>query len=143
MVEANLDYSANTATSDGSPVRLAGDQLGRLINVGPCDRGARLRNRVAIADGSSVSVLSAPGAGLYNEVWVVIISNTTSAAQEVHIQDGVGGTTLATFPAPANTNGAVLALPVPITGSSNTAIAVDPSGTGSTVTVTLLGCKAK
>lgn len=143
MLEAVSDMSANTAVADGDAVRQVGDLLGRSISAGPCDRAARVRSVTTITDGSSTSAISAGGAGIYLEVWDVIIANSSATAVTVDIRDGTAGSVLATFPVPANTAGVVHRFSVPLTGSANTAVAVDPSASATSIITTLSGCKVK
>lgn len=143
LTEASSDYSGNTAVSDGNAVRVPSDLLGRPLWVGPCDRGARVGGVTTVTDGSSTSAISAGGAGVYLEVWDVVVANTSASAVTVDIRDGTAGSVLATFPVPADTSGVVYPLQVPLTSSANTAIAVDPSAAASSIIVTLRGCKAK
>lgn len=143
MAEAASDVSANTAVGDGDAVRLAADLLGRVMVVGPCDRAARIRAVTTITDGSSTSAIAASGAGIYNEIFDVVIANTSATAVTVDLRDGTAGAVLATFPVPANTAGIAFSFTVPITSSSNTAIAVDPSASATSIITTLSGCKAK
>ena len=141
--EAASDISANTAVADGDAVRSAADLLGRLITAGRCDRGARVRSVTAVTDGSSTSAIAAGGAGIYLEVTDVIVSNTSATPVTLDLRDGTAGSVIATFPVPESTSGVVMSLQTPITGSANTAMAVDPSAAASTITVTLVGCKVK
>jgi hypothetical protein len=143
-LEAASDVSANTAVADGDAVRAAGDLIGRQLDGGPCDRGGRVGAVTTVTDGSSTSAISAGGAGVYLEVYDVVIANTSAGtAVTVDIRDGTGGSVLGTFPAPAATSGVAYSFRVPLTGSANTAIAVDPSASATSVIVTLRGCKAK
>lgn len=143
MGEAASDISANTAVGDGDAVRFAADLLGRAIVVGPCDRAARIRSVTTITDGSSTSGIAAAGSGLYNEIFDIVIANTSATAVTVDLRDGTAGSVLATFPVPANTAGVAFSFKVPITSSANTAIAIDPSASASSIITTLSGCKAK
>ncbi len=143
VAEAVLDMSANTLVADGKAVRFAADGLGRLLSGSPCDRSARVGGVTTVTDGSSTSAVAAGGAGIYTEVYDVVIGNTSATAVTVDVRDGTAGSVLGTFPAPANTSGIVYSFKVPLTSSANTAIAVDPSAAASSVIVTLRGCKAK
>ncbi len=143
MLEAVSDMSGNSPVADGDAVRAIGDLLGRMVIAGRCDRAARVRGVTAVTDGTSTSAISAGGVGIYIEITDVIIANTSATAVTVDIRDGTAGAVMATFPVPANTSGVVMPLNTPITGSANTAVAVDPSAAASTVTTTLIGCKVK
>lgn len=143
MLNAASDISGHTAVADGDAVRAAGDVTGRVISAGPCDRAARVRSVTTITDGSSTSAISAGGANVYLEIWSVIIANTSASAISVDLRDGTGGSVLATFPVPADFSGVVWSGQVPITGGANTAMAVDPSASATSIITTLVGCKVK
>lgn len=143
MVEAAVDVSANTPVDDGDAVRATGDNLGRLLVAGPCDRSARVRSVTTVTDGSSTSAIGAQGANIIVEVWDVIIANTSATAVTVDLRDGTAGSVMATFPVPANTAGVVHRFAVPVSGTANTAVAVDPSAAASSIITTLSGCKVK
>lgn len=143
LLEAASDMSANTAVADGDAVRAIGDLLGRTITVNGCDRAARLRSVTTVTDGSSTSAIAAQGAGVFAEIHDVVIANTSATAVTVDLRDGTGGSVMATFPVPADTAGVVHSFRVPITGTANTAVAVDPSAAASSIIVTLTACKVK
>src|SRR5690606_2354514 len=104
ILEAVSDMSANTAVADGDAVRQIGDLLGRSISAGPCDRAARVSAVDTDTDGSSTDAIAAGGAGIFLEVWDVIIANTSATPVTVDIRDGAAGSVLATFPVPADTS---------------------------------------
>lgn len=142
---AGTDYSANTVVTDGQSVRMACDNMGRLLLAGYCDRGAAVGAVTTITDGSSTAAggtLTAPGSGLYLEIRVVTIANTSATDVSVDMRDGIGGSVLWTFPVPAH-GGVTQLFPVPRYGTANTAIAWDPSASATSIIISASGCKAK
>lgn len=97
----------------------------------------------AITDGSSTSTIAAQGSGVKTYITSIVVANSSATAVTVDIRDGAAGTVKLTVPAPANTGGVVINLPVPLPFSANTAVCSDPSASASTVTVTLIGFKSK
>lgn len=90
--------------------------------------------------GANTSAIAAQGAGF--RVWitqVVIDSKGTTVASDLIVTDGSGGTTLIPLAYPAGT-GATYVFPLPLVGTMNTAIFVDPTGTED-IKVTIIGCK--
>lgn len=143
MLEAAINYVLNTAVSDGQAVRWIADKLGRGVTIQGCDPGARVSSVTTVTDGSSTSAIAAGGSGITTEIWFIAVANTSATPVTLDIRDGTAGTVLATFPVPANVAGFIAPLPVPLTGSANTAVAVDPSASATSIITTLIGCKGK
>lgn len=100
------------------------------------------RGLAAVTDGSSTSAIAAAGSGIKHYITSIVCSNSSATAVTVDIRDGTAGSVLMTVPCPVG--GAVMSFPVPLGGfTANTAVAVDPSASATTITVTLLGFKSK
>lgn len=121
---------------------LYSDLDGAVLMRGPCSLADIVSGVTAITDGSSTSVISAAGSGIKIYVTSVIIANSSGSNVTVDLRDGTAGSVKATFPVPAG-GGVVLALPVPLGFTANTAVAADPSAAASTITITLVGFKSK
>jgi hypothetical protein len=108
---------------------------------------ANLEDRLNAVDtdtnASSTSLIAAQGAGIRFCITTVIVSNSSATNVTVSIQDGVGGTELLNMPASANMGGSVIPLPVPICTTANTALAVQPSASATTIKTTVVGFKTK
>jgi hypothetical protein len=139
------DVSALTLGSTGNTIQVSVDGMGRLITVNGCDRTATISGVQTSSSGAEVSILGAPGASKYNAVYGGVISNLSGTDTEVALLDGSGGSAKAKIPAPKGTaaGGATFAFPTPIYFTANTAVYADPSGSPSSVAITLFGCKVK
>lgn len=98
---------------------------------------------------TAVTGMGAPGAAVHNYITQVTISNTDAdTGTLVHLQDGSGGTTIYTFPAPAAVNsvgvaGATFAFPTPLKQpTANTALYAVNATTGASVIVCVTGFRA-
>lgn len=95
----------------------------------------------AMTGTTSTSLLSAPGAGLYNYVTQITVSNAhATQGTDIVLQDGSGGTTLYTIPAAANYGGAALHFSPPLKQpTANTALFVANVTTGASTKVSVNG----
>lgn len=134
--------SGVTAVADGDRTNLYAGADGILYVRPYCALEDILSGVDTDTDGSSTSVISAPGAGIRLYITSVIVKNTHASTDAyVDIRDGTAGTVLASVPAPA-AGGAVVSFPVPLRLTANTACAVDPSAAVSTIITTVVGFKA-
>lgn len=95
-------------------------------------------------DGASTAMTSAFAATASQRIYLtdIIIANSSATNITVDIRDGSAGSVLATFPVPAN-GGVVHTFATPLRFSSNTAAAFDGSAAATTLSVTMIGFKAK
>lgn len=95
-------------------------------------------------DGSSTAMTGAFAATASQRIYLtsLIIANSSATNITVDIRDGSAGSVLATFPVPAG-GGCIHAFPVPLRFSANTAAAFDGSAAATTLTVSMIGFKAK
>lgn len=95
-------------------------------------------------DGSSTAMTSAFAATASQRIYLtdIIIANSSATAITVDIRDGSAGSVLATFPVPAG-GGVVHSFATPLRFSTNTAAAFDGSAAATTLSVTMIGFKAK
>jgi hypothetical protein len=98
---------------------------------------------VAVTDGSSTSLVAAQGSGIRFCATTLTVSNSSATNVTVDLRDGTAGAVLWTVPAAANMGGAVVEFPVPLCTSANTALAVDPSTSASTIVTSIIGFKTK
>lgn len=146
MLDVTTDLDAETARTDGQGVKALGDSLGRSLTLLGCNRENRIRGQATINDGSSTSVIAAQGSGVIAEIYAIEIANTSASDLSVDIRDGTGGSVLWTLMAPATTDtggGNNRVFNVPLTFTANTAVAADPSGSATSIIVSMLGCSAK
>ena len=92
---------------------------------------------------TSTSLISAPGAGLYNYITQVTVSNAhATQGTDVALQDGNGGTTFYTIPAAAVYGGAAITFNPPLKQpTSNTALYCANITTGASTKVSASGFK--
>lgn len=165
LVKLDAQMVADGAATAGNPAYIGGLSTSSIVGqtpvstaqrvgfVGGLDRvqivreHANLEDRVsgvaAVTDGSSTSLVAAQGSGIRFCATTVIVSNSSATNVTVDLRDGTGGAVIATIPAAANMGGAVIPLQVPLCTSANTALAVDPSASASTVTTTAIGFKTE
>ena len=92
---------------------------------------------------TSTSLIAAPGAGLYNYITQVTVSNAhATVGTDVVLQDGNGGTTFYTIPAAAVYGGAAITFNPPLRQpTSNTALYCVNVTTGASTKVAASGFK--
>lgn len=134
---AQARSSEQTATSNAQLVSLVTDLVGKLI-ISPYANRENYTFGTASATGtSSTSVIASPGASLKLYPTSISISNSSATAVTVAIQNGSGGTTLATYEVPAG-GGSNVTMPTPMTGmSAATGIFFASSGSASTIYVNI------
>lgn len=95
-------------------------------------------------DGASTAMTSAFAATASQRIYLtdIIIANSSATNITVDIRDGSAGSVLATFPVPAG-GGVVHSFATPLRFSTNTAAAFDGSAAATTLSVTMIGFKAK
>ena len=93
---------------------------------------------------TSTSLIAAPGAGLYNYITQVTVSNShATVGTDMLLQDGNGGTTLYVIPAAANYGGASISFNPPLKQpTANTALYIVNVTTGSNTKASASGYKA-
>jgi hypothetical protein len=98
---------------------------------------------------TAVTGMGAPGANLYNYITQITVTNTDATVGTlVNLQDGSGGTTFYTVPAPAAVSsvgvaGSVISFPTPLKQpTANTALFVACGTTSAEVIVSVTGFKA-
>lgn len=141
----------NAAVTTGRMVQLVSDLVGKLI-VLPYSNPENMVSfpgTAAMTGTVSTITLAAPPAGLRNYITAITVSNGSSTIPtDIIIQDGNGGTTLYTVPAPigagtgTGTSGGHYTFPSPIRQTTTaTAIYVANVTTGSSTKVSMSGYK--
>lgn len=164
-VKFDAQMVADDAASAGNPLYIGGLATASIVGqtpvagadrigfVGGLDRvlitrpHSNLEDRVSavvgVTDGSSTSLVSAQGSGVRFCATTLIVSNSSATNVTVDIRDGTAGSVIATIPAAANMGGGVVPLQTPLCTTANTAMAMDPSASATTVTVTAIGFKTE
>lgn len=95
----------------------------------------------AMTGTTSTSLIASAGGSLRNYVWVSCVNSHATVGTFVTIQDGSGGTALATVAAAANYGGQIDATPIPIKSTAATGIFVANVTTGANVICSARGYK--
>ena len=109
--------SENAAVTTARQVQLVADLVGKLIVLPYANPENFVSGAIttAMTGTTSTSLIAAPASGLRNYITTLVVSNAhATVGTDIIIQDGSGGTTLMTIPAPAVYGGAVITLPVPL-----------------------------
>ena len=138
---AETSISGATKVADQDRTNLYAGVDGVLIVRPHANLEDRVSGTVGITDGSSTAVVAAQGAGIRFCATTITVSNSSATNVTVDIRDGTAGSVLMTIPASANMGGSIVALPVPLCTTANTAFAADPSASASTVAVSAVGFK--
>jgi hypothetical protein len=122
LMGAEARSSNGTAVANGDATRLQADLVGRQV-VAPYTLYDNIVRGCGNATGTAdTAVIAAAGAGIRNYVTTITVINTSSTSTYVTVKDGA--TALLEIAAPASTasmGGAVVALPVPLRTTANTA----------------------
>jgi hypothetical protein len=120
------------------------DTVGALIVRDGVSLEDIISERTTNTDGASTAMTGAFAATASQRIYVtdLILANSSSTNITVDIRDGVAGSVLATFPVPAN-GGVVHSFRTPLRFSINTAVAFDGSAAATTLSVSMIGFKAK
>lgn len=134
-----------TAEATGDRVNALFDLIGRQV-VFPYALKENLVSgaiTTAMTATTSTSLIAAPGAGLFNYITQVTVSNAhATVGTDVALQDGSGGTTFYTIPAAAAYGGATLSFPAPLKQTTaNTALFCVNVTTGASTKVSASGFK--
>jgi hypothetical protein len=89
-----------TAVTDGQRVNAIFDKLGKQIVVGAI-RNLKGVQQTAISTATETTIVTAGAAGVFNDVYSILITNTSATAASVTIKDSTAGTTRMVIAAPA------------------------------------------
>lgn len=129
------------ALANGQVSRHSASLLGKALVLPYTLPGQVVRGLVSLAAVGDNVLLAAPGAGIRNYVTSLVVSNPTTTNNEIIVKDG--STEVMRIPAPKDSGGAIVALPVPLrlaaAAALNVALASAPGGN---VAVTAIGFTA-
>lgn len=111
--------TANPAsTAGGSPVPLMADKAGRLVTTPVHARELVAVQQTAIAVNTETTIITAGGAGVFNDLLWILVTTAVATAGTLTIKDATGGTTrfVINYPDAGLAPGGVLflAFPVPV-----------------------------
>jgi hypothetical protein len=89
-----------TAVTNGQRVNASFDKLGKLIAVGAI-RDLKGVQKTSITTTSETTVVTAGGAGVFNDVYAIVVTNKSATGVSVDFKDATAGTTRMTLYAPA------------------------------------------
>ena len=132
--------SLPTAVANGDTVRLQADDDGRLVTqpMAPRDMINTSTNRVALTSTTRTVLVAAGGAGVFNDLVSLTMSNESATEVRVDVFDlNTGGTAIFSVDLAADGGGATINLPVPYPqATANNAWDVQLSAAVSTVYIT-------
>lgn len=128
-IPANADYVAGnamttlpTAATAGNLTGVSVDKFGRPVVIASSTRDNMAGSGVTtITTTTETTIIAAGAAGVFNDIHMVLVSNTSASDVRVDIRDSTAGTIQFTFWAKANTNtvGFSSAIPWPQTTAAN------------------------
>lgn len=138
--------SENSAVTTARQVQLVADLVGKLIILPYANPENFLDGTITTSMTSTTSTavtnMGAQGGSLRVYVTSCTVSNASATVgTDVILQDGSGGTTLYTMPAPYGYGGSVVSFPTPIKTTANTALFAANVTTGASTKVSCTGYK--
>jgi len=101
VTEGGLAKTANpAAVDDGDVVNALHDKLGKRISI-PALREVKAIQTTTITGTSETTIVTAGGAGVFKDLYRLVITNSSATAVTVAIKDATAGTTRYTFAVPA------------------------------------------
>jgi hypothetical protein len=89
-----------TAVTNGQRVNASFDKLGKLIAVGAI-RDVKGVQKTSITTTTETTVVTAGGAGVFNDVYAIVVTNKSATGVSVDFRDATAGTVRMTLYAPA------------------------------------------
>lgn len=102
------------AVADGDRVNAMFDKLGRQVVVNQQCRDLVTTNNITLTGTTETTLLAAGGAGVFHDVTMLVMSNSSGTAVRVDIRDTTGGTVLLSMFLAANGGGAVMPFQPPM-----------------------------
>lgn len=102
-----------TAVGNGDAVRLMADDVGRQVVAPHGVRDLTGHANITLSSGTETTLISAGAAGVFRDLLLVTLSNTSSTAVRVDIRDSTGGTIRYSMFLAADGGGAVIPFPAP------------------------------
>jgi hypothetical protein len=96
---AHTTYPANV--TDGQRVNAIADKTGALITRCAIRDLKGVQNTTITSSTAETTIVTAPGANIFADLYGLILANTSASATQVTIKDSTGGTTRAVFEVPA------------------------------------------
>ena len=101
VTEGGLAKTANpAAVDDGDVVNALHDKLGKRISI-PALREVKAIQTTTITGTSETTIVTAGGAGVFKDLYRLVMTNSSATAVTVTIKDATAGTTRYVFAVPA------------------------------------------
>jgi len=101
VTEGGLAKTGNpAAVDDGDVVNALHDKLGKRVSI-PALRELKAIQTTTITGTTETTIVTAGGAGVFKDLYRLIITNSSATAVTVAIKDATAGTTRYTFAVPA------------------------------------------
>lgn len=104
-----------TAVGNGDAVRSMHDDLGRQVSYPYAPRDLITHNTITLSSTTETTLIGTGGAGVFRDLVLLVLSNTSSTAVRVDIRDSTAGTIRWSVMLAADGGGAVIKFPVPLT----------------------------
>jgi hypothetical protein len=122
LVAGDAMTTLPTATTAGQQTGMAVDKFGRPVVIASSTRDNMAGSGVTtITTTTETTIIAAGAAGIFNDIHMILVSNTSASDVRVDIRDSTAGTIQFTFWAKANTNtiGFSSTIPWPQTTAAN------------------------
>lgn len=96
-----------TPEADTDAINAAGDKQGRTLVTG-VTRGLEVENNITLSTTTETTLLSAGASGIFNDLTLLVLSNTSDTKTRVDIRDATGGTVRLSVSLAASGGGAVI-----------------------------------
>lgn len=103
-----------TAVGNGDAVRIMADDLGRQVVVPHAVRDRTTHNTITLTSTTETTLIAAGGAGVFRDLVLLTLTNTSATAVRVDIRDSTAGTVRLSMFLAADGGGAVIPFPVPL-----------------------------
>ena len=101
ITEGGLAKTANpAAVDDGDVVNALHDKLGKRISI-PALREVKAIQTTTITGTSETTIVTAGGAGMFKDLYRLVMTNSSATAVTITIKDATAGTTRYVFAVPA------------------------------------------
>jgi len=101
ITEGGLAKTANpAAVDDGDVVNALHDKLGKRISI-PALREVKAIQTTTITGTSETTIVTAGGAGIFKDLYRLVMTNSSATAVTITIKDATAGTTRYVFAVPA------------------------------------------
>jgi hypothetical protein len=108
-----------TAVADADRVNAVFDKIGRIVTA-PCQvRQLVTSATITLTNTSETTLLAAGGSGVFHDMTMLTITNTSGTAVRVDIRDTTGGSVIISFYVAASGGGAVVPFSVPLSQTSS------------------------